>query len=109
MLDLPHVEPLLVSASCSTPENEAPQRLRFESDGTSLSSLSDLTPVLLPNVNAGMRWPRCAYFGTVVVLAILAAVLQHAAAPSLQRGRASGCGGATVGRLSLLWFDCDAK
>ena len=25
MLDLPHVEPLLVSASCSTPENEAPQ------------------------------------------------------------------------------------
>ena len=49
MLDPPHVEPLLVSASCLTPENEAPHLTLLEDDGTSLSSLSDLTRVLPPS------------------------------------------------------------
>ena len=35
--------------------------------------------------NAGVYWHRCAQAGVAVVLVILAAVLQHAAAPSLQR------------------------
>ena len=35
-------------ASSSTPENEGPQRKDLESVGTSLSSLSNLTPVLPP-------------------------------------------------------------
>ena len=48
MREPPHVEPLLVIASSSTPENEGPQRKDLESVGTSRSSLSNLTPVLPP-------------------------------------------------------------
>ena len=51
----------------------------IEDGSTSLSSLSDLTPVLPPSVSAGMCWYRFAHLGTVVLLAILVAVMQHAA------------------------------
>ena len=81
MLDPPLVDPLLVSGSCSLRRRtRACSATTIEGVGTSLTSLSDLTPVLPPTAQrrcalASLRSLR--YGG---LLAILAAVLQHAAA-----------------------------
>ena len=78
MLDPPLVDPLLVSGSCSLRRgSRACSATTIEGVGTSLTSLSDLTPVLPPTAQRRLALASLRSLRYGGLLGILAAVLQH--------------------------------